>query len=74
MKEIKSRDGLYLTQANQVGDDRLFITSIKGEYVREEDWREATEEERQAYEAERESRAEEEHRKALEGIPEEVTE
>lgn len=74
MKEIKSRDGLYLTQANQVGDDRLFITSIKGEYVREEDWREATEEERQAYEAERERRAEEDHRKALEGIPEEVTE
>lgn len=74
MKEIKSRDGLYLTQANQVGDDRLFITSIKGEYVREEDWREATEEEKQAFEAERERRAEEGHRKASEDIPEEVTE
>lgn len=61
---------MYLTQANQVGDDRLFITSIKGEYVREEDWREATEEEKQAYEAERERREEEEQRKALEDIPE----
>lgn len=73
MKELKSREGMYLTQANQVGDDRLFITYIKGEYVREEDWREASEEERQAYEAERERRAEE-HRKASEDIPEEVTE
>jgi hypothetical protein len=74
MKEIKSREGMYLTQASQVGDGRLFITSIKGENIREEDWREATEEERQTYEAERERRAEEDHRKALEGIPEEVTE
>lgn len=65
---------MYLTQANQVGDGRLFITSVKGEYVCEEDWREATEEEKQAYEAELERRAEEEHRKALEDIPEEVTE
>ncbi|MBO7280126.1 MAG: hypothetical protein J6V00_03070 [Bacteroidaceae bacterium] len=56
MKEIKSREGMYLTQANQVGDDRLFITSIKGEYVREEDWREATEEEKQAYEREQQSK------------------
>lgn len=74
MKELKSREGLYLTQVSQVGDGRLFITSIKGEHVREEDWREATEEERQAYEAERERRAEEGHRKASEDIPEEVTE
>lgn len=47
---------MYLTQANQVGDDRLFVTSIKGEYVREEDWREATEEEKQAFEAEQQSK------------------
>ncbi len=61
---------MYLTQVSQVGDGRLFITSIKGEDVREEDWREATEEEKQAYEAERERRAEEAYRRALEGIPE----
>lgn len=46
---------MYLTQVSQVGDGRLFITSIKGEYVREEDWREATEEEKQAYEREQQS-------------------
>lgn len=49
MKEIKSREGYYLTQANEV-EDRIFVTAIKGANVNESDWREATEEEKVAYE------------------------
>lgn len=49
MKEIKAREGYYLTQANEV-EDRIFITAIKGMNINESDWREATEEEKEAYE------------------------
>lgn len=51
MKELKSREGYYLTQAKEV-EDRVYITAIKGENVNESDWREATEEEKEAYEKE----------------------
>lgn len=50
MKEIKAREGCYLTQSAEVGDDRLFITALKGANINEEDWREATEEEKLAFE------------------------
>jgi hypothetical protein len=50
MKEIKSREGYYLTQANEVGENRIFITAIKGMNVNASDWREATEEEKVAFE------------------------
>lgn len=50
MKEIKAKDGMYLTQNAEVGDNRIFITSIKGANVNEADWREATEEEKETYE------------------------
>lgn len=53
MKEIKSREGYYLTQANEV-DDRIFVTAIKGMNINKSDWREATEEEKEAYEKEKE--------------------
>lgn len=49
MKEIKAREGYYLTQVEDV-EDRIFITAIKGENINESDWREATEEEKLAYE------------------------
>ena len=52
MKEIKAREGHYLTQVAEVGDDRLFITALKGANINEADWREATEEEKQGYEEE----------------------
>lgn len=58
MKELKSRKGYYLTQANEVAE-RIFVTAIKGENVNEADWREATEEEKEAFEKAQESRAEE---------------
>lgn len=57
MKELKSREGYYLTQAKEV-EDRIYITAIKGENVNESDWREATEEEKEAYEKAQEEKAE----------------
>ena len=60
MKELKSREGYYLTQANEVGENRIFVTAIKGANVNEADWREATEEEKEAFEkAQEESKIDE---------------
>lgn len=51
MKEIKSREGYYLTQSAEVADnERTFITAIKGANVNESDWREATLEEKEEFE------------------------
>lgn len=51
MKEIKSRQGYYLTQSADVAnDDRTYITAIKGMNVNETDWREATAEEKETFE------------------------
>ena len=36
MKEIKAKEGFYLTQSNEV-DDRMFITAIIGKNVKESD-------------------------------------
>lgn len=58
MKEIKAREGYYLTQAQEVGDDRIFVTAIKGANVNPYDWREATEDEKAAFEKAQEERLE----------------
>ena len=50
IKEIKSREGYYLTQVEEVGENRIFITSIKGVNINESDWREATQEEKDEFE------------------------
>ena len=51
MKEIKSREGYYLTQSADVAkEDRMYITAIKGVNGNETDWREATQEEKDAFE------------------------
>ena len=50
MKEIKSKQGHYLTQIGEVGEDRIFVTAIKGANVNEADWREATEAEKEEFE------------------------
>ena len=50
MKEITAREGYYLTQVAEVGDDRLFITALKGANINEADWREAAEDEKLAFE------------------------
>jgi hypothetical protein len=61
MKEIKAREGYYLTQVAEVGNDRLFVTALKGANINEDDWREATEAEKQGYEEEEAKRIEEEN-------------
>ena len=50
IKEIKAPEGYYLTQVAEVGDNRLYLTALKGANIIEEDWREATEEEKMSYE------------------------
>lgn len=50
MKEIKAKQGHYLTQSGEVGEDRIFITAVKGANVNEADWREATQEEKEEFE------------------------
>lgn len=50
MKEIKATEGMYLTQSAEVGDSRIFVKAIKGANVVESDWREATKEEKEAFE------------------------
>ena len=50
MKEIKAREGYYLTQAKEGDEGRIFVTAIKGMNVSEADWREATQEEKDAFE------------------------
>jgi hypothetical protein len=59
MKELKSREGYYLTQAADVAtEERLYLTAIKGMNVNEADWREASQEEKDAFEKEMEEKAE----------------
>ena len=50
MKEIKAREGYYLTQSSDVADEnRIFVTALKGAGINEADWREATAEERDVH-------------------------
>jgi hypothetical protein len=49
MKEIKAREGYYLTQTEEVGENRIFITAIEGVNINESDWREATQEEKDEF-------------------------
>ena len=53
MKEIKSREGYYLTQAKEGYEGRIFVTAIKGANINEADWREATQEEKDLFEKEK---------------------
>jgi hypothetical protein len=50
MKEIKAREGYYLTQVAEVGNDRLYVIALKGVNINESDWREATEDEKITFE------------------------
>lgn len=61
MKEIKAREGYYLTQVGNVGSERVYITALKGANIHEDDWREATEAEKKGYEEEEAKRMEEEN-------------
>jgi hypothetical protein len=54
MTEIKAKNGMFLTQKNDVGEDRVYITAIKGMNVNADDWRDATVEEKELYESSKE--------------------
>ena len=56
MKEIKAKDGYYLTQSAEDVKNRVFVKSILGENVDKSAWREATKEEKEVYEKEKPSR------------------
>lgn len=56
MKEIKAKEGYYLTQSADVAkENRIYVTAIKGVNINESDWREATPEEKEAFEKSLES-------------------
>ena len=50
MKEIKAKQGHFLTQVAEVGENRIFETAIKGANVDESQWREATASEKEEFE------------------------
>ena len=52
IKEIKAPEGYYLTQVAEVGDDRQYLTAIKGVNINADDWRYADEAEKIAFEKE----------------------
>jgi hypothetical protein len=48
MKEIKSKEGYFLSQTGANGE-RIYVTAITGANVNEADWRDASQEEQEAY-------------------------
>lgn len=48
MKEIKATEGHYLSQTGENGE-RIYVTAIKGVNISESDWRNASQEEQEAY-------------------------
>lgn len=50
MKEIKAREGYYLTQVEDVGESRIYVTAIKGANINLDDWRDATLDEKETFE------------------------
>ena len=48
MKEIHAKEGHYLSQTSENGE-RIYATAIKGANINESDWRDASQEEQEAY-------------------------
>jgi hypothetical protein len=48
MKEIHAKEGHYLSQTSENGE-RIYVTAIKGANIKESDWRDASQEEQEAY-------------------------
>lgn len=48
MKEIKAKQGHFLSQIRENGE-RVYVTAIKGVNINESDWRDASQEEQEAY-------------------------
>lgn len=56
MKELKPREGYYLTQSAEVGNERIYVKALMGASINESDWREATQEEKEAWDKEQEAK------------------
>ena len=66
MKEIKSREGYYLTQSADIPkEERIYITAIKGANISESDWREASLDEKEVFEDSLEKLENEDYEKYL---------
>lgn len=50
VKEIKATEGYYFTQVGEVGEERVFLTAIKGANIDFLQWREATAYEKEEFE------------------------
>lgn len=61
VKEIKAKEGYYLTQVGEVGEERVFVTAIKGAGIDNLQWREATAYEKEEFEKTRKELIENEH-------------
>ena len=48
MKEIKAKEGYYLSQVGENGE-RIYVTAVTGANINEADWRDASAEEQEAY-------------------------
>ena len=48
MKEIKAKEGYYLSQVGENGE-RIYVTAVVGANINEADWRDASAEEQEAY-------------------------
>lgn len=48
MKEIKAKEGYYLSRTGE-NCERIYVTAIKGANINESDWRDASQEEQEAY-------------------------
>ena len=56
MKELKARNGHYLTQVEEMVEHRVYAKILKGVSLNESDWREATKEEKEAWDKEQEAK------------------
>lgn len=66
LRKLTASEGMYLTQTDETLEERTYTKIVylaKGEKV--ENWKESTEEEKKAYEAERERRAKEEYQQFI---------
>lgn len=56
MKELKARNGYYLTQVEEAVEHRVYAKILKGASLNESDWREATKAEKEAWDKEQDAK------------------
>lgn len=51
MNELTATDGKWLTQVAEVGDNRIYVKKIMGAHATSDNWREAEQAEKDAWDA-----------------------